>query len=539
MAVSVDIASTMTTLWDGDTVGTWTGGTPDTFSGFQREGSACLGIAVSTALVETYRAVTSFNFNNNRIYIWVSPRGTMDTTANGGVRIIVGDGTNRMSYYVGGSDYSTPFTTGGGWYCYVLDRNNLPSGKATLAGSEGSMNWSAITQVGVGFKTLSKSLGGAANCFWDIARQGTGLIIEGGTSGDKGKWSEIAADDASTASGKAYGIVMEFQPGVYGVQGQISFGDNGTSNSHFEDIDSVVVFMDTGVSDDFYKLDLIGNTTGTNVFIQGVKTGTGDGISGANGVTVMSGGPTVDIDLTNANMDTVHWYGGKMFRITGTIKLPTNTASEVAGLVVDQSSQVEGNQCIIRNCTFGQTVAVSGSHTAALLWNDSINIKYCAFNNNTDPDVTYDAHGIEHPTAGTYSYIALTFSNNEKDLLFSAASGNLVINASDGANPNSYTITGSGSVTINNSITFELTNVVSGSKLYVYALAGGSMTPGDEIIAPTDITTDPWSTTLNVTSQPFGAHLRKGTTPPYYKSYEWEDTIGTGKYARRIAQILD
>ena len=454
MAVSVDITTTMTTMWNADTAGTWTGSSPDTFSGFQREGTACLGIAVSNETVNTYTTVTSFNATQRIIYIWVSPRGTMDTTANGGIRIVAGDGTNTVAYYVGGSDYATPFTTGGGWYCYVLDANNLPTNFATINGNEALIDWTAITQVGVGFKTLSKSLGGAANCFWDIGRHGTGLIIGGGTSGDPGKWSEIAADDESTASGKAYGIIMEFQPGVYGVQGQITFGDNGTGSSHFEDTDAIIVFMDTGVANNFYKIDLIGNSTGTNVFIQGIKTGSGDEIAGSNGITIMSGDPSVNVDLDNVNMDTVHWYAGKFFKIYGNINLPTDTTSEIAGVIFDQCIQVTPNKCFLRNCIFSNTYSDS-----ALVWDGSINIKNSTFSSNSD---TIDAskHGIEHPIAGEYDYDNLIFSGNDYDIEFSAASGDLTINAVNGANPATYNITGGGtSVTIVSPVSLTLTNL--------------------------------------------------------------------------------
>ena len=429
MAVVVDSTTNMTELWDADTVGSWSSA-PSLLDGFQREGTNCFGIVVSNATLNTWTTVTSFNFNTNRIWIWISPRGTMDTMANGGVRIVVGDGTNRVAYYVGGSDYSTPFTTGGGWYCYLLDRNNLPTGKVAINGSEACMNWSAITQVGVGFKTLSKSLGGAENCFWDIARQGTGLIIGGGTSGDPGTWAEVAADDASTAAGKAYGVVMEFQPGVYGVQGQIYIGNLGTASSYFKDAGATVVFMNTGVSDNFYQLNVVGNSTGTNVFIDGVQVGTGDDSRGRNGSTIQSAGPELIIDFSNSNIDTLTLYGTRFVNVSGGISFGSDISQELYGVGFATCGQVDVGAVIVRNCNFSET----SSTVAALLWSGSINIKNSLFAANTT------GAGIEHPSAtgSPFAYDNLTFAGNTYDVNNTSGSA-IEVNKNNGSNPNSYT----------------------------------------------------------------------------------------------------
>jgi hypothetical protein len=456
--MAVSITKNLTDLWNAETTAGWNTTPAGTYT-FSREGTYCIGWSVSNTTSHYYQTKTAIDFTqaaNRCIFIWMVSYGQVDTLANGGYRIYLGDGSNDRAYYVGGSD-SVPAFAVKGWFCFMLDTQNLPANYAQVVGSS-APNFSAITRVGVGFKTVSKALGGAVNCFLDIARYGTGIEIRGGTSGDPGTWKQVADDDLSSAAGKAYGCIFEFQPGVYGVQGQLIPGDSASGSSHFQDIDAILVFMQ-GPGDGFYKLQVVGNATGTNKFIQGVKTGSGDSMGGANGVTVLSAGPGVTIDLDDANMDEVHWYGGKFFKITDAITLPTDIASEIAGLVVDQSVQVAANQAIIRNCVFGAVTPVSGAHSAALLWNNSINIKNCDFPNNTDPDVTYAGHAIKHPDAGTYDYDGLMFSGNEYDILFAAASGNLTVNAMNGANPTTYTILGTGSVTIVSPVTLTLTSI--------------------------------------------------------------------------------
>jgi len=404
MAVSIDPTETMTELWDADSDASpsWDGLTVTEFAGFQREGANCLGVTVSTATVQGSTTVTAFDATANRIYIWILPRGEMDILANGGVRIVAGDGTNRAAYYVGGSDYVSAFTVNG-WACYVLDANNLPTGFATIDGTEASINWAAITDVGVGFKTLAKSLGGIDNCFFDIARYGTGLNIKGGSSGDPGIWAEIAADDTLTTAGKAYGIVMEYQPGVYGVQGDITFGDSdGTTTTYFKDENAIVVFLDTGAL--AYNMDIVGNATGTNTFIDGVIVGSGDTAKGRSGSIYQSAGPALTMDFTDTDLDVLTLYGSKFQGVSAGVSFGVDTTHVLAGVTFSQSGQIVLASVNARNCTFSETT----STVASLLWNESINIQNSTFIANTI------GAGVEHPSdVGTpYTYFSLTFSGN-------------------------------------------------------------------------------------------------------------------------------
>lgn len=405
MAVIVDITNTMNLIWNADAdPGFNTAHT--TYSGFQREGTNCLGVQVSNTTITDWITITSFNALNNKIYIWMLPRGEMDTKVNGGVGIVVGDGTNRIAYHVGGGDYVPAFTVNG-WTCYVLDLNNKPTNFSVVAGSEASLDETAIVDVGYRFKTLSKSLGGADNCFFDIARYGTGLEIKGGTSVSPATWAQVAADDLSTASGKAYGICMEYQPGVYGLQGDVIVGDKtGTTTTYFKDDSATVVFMDTGAS--AYNFDVVGNTTGTNTFIDGVVVGTGDTRTGRSGSTYLNAGPQVTADLSDANVDVLTLYGTKFQLIDQGITFGTDTTHVLAGVVFQASGQVDLGSVITRNVTFSETTATD----AALLWNESINIKNSNFIANTT------GAGVEHPSAaGTpYSYDNLQFSGNTNDV---------------------------------------------------------------------------------------------------------------------------
>ena len=165
--MSVTITNNMTTLYDAESTSGWT--TDDavtTYTGFQRQGTYCIGMQASNGTTYAYKTITSTNLSNKVIYSWLRS-GNPTTKANGGFRIILGDGTNRRAYYVGGSD-DMGFQVGT-WSCFVLDTSNLPTNYSQLAGSS-APNLSAITEVGAQFNYASKAVGNADNVFIDICR---------------------------------------------------------------------------------------------------------------------------------------------------------------------------------------------------------------------------------------------------------------------------------------------------------------------------------------------------------------------------------
>ena len=93
------------------------------------EDSGCLGIAVSTETSDILHTITSVNLSDALIYVWVLANGSMDTTANGGIQLIIGDGTNTIGYDIAGSDVAAfRHSTGPvGWQCLIIDTSLLPA----------------------------------------------------------------------------------------------------------------------------------------------------------------------------------------------------------------------------------------------------------------------------------------------------------------------------------------------------------------------------------------------------------------------------
>lgn len=365
---------------DGDATAGWTGSkTVSLFTSAPSpvEATGCLGMVVSNETADAYFTMgASQNWSAGMlIYIWIFSRGEPDTTANGGIQIQIGDGTNRVGFHVGGSD-KAGFRHGSGparWECFVLDTANLPTQNTVLAGSLASLNLAAITQVGIVFKTVVKAVGGVENMFWDVVRYGNnGLIVTGGTSGDPGTFAQIAADDESTANGKAYGICRKLAEGVFGLQGPLTFGDDAGSSAHyFRDTSATIVFEDRGLTRDKYWLKVVGNATGIGEFSLGTKTGTGDAASGVNGCTLIA--PTnapAYLDASDADLDEFNMYGCTIDGFTMGITLSADATNgpnhEFHGNTVRGCGQVATGRVVCRNNLFTGTKHFKTTADAAI-----------------------------------------------------------------------------------------------------------------------------------------------------------------------------
>jgi hypothetical protein len=231
-----------------------------------------MGMVVSNTTEDAYDTITSDDWSVGTIFVWMRPFGAMDTLVNGGVGIQVGDGTNREAYHVGGSDVSAFKHEVGPheWTCFVMDLGNKPANSSNLAGSEASLDETAITQVGVYFETIVKSVGGGTNCYWDAIRwanPGDDVVMQGGTtSGAAGNGAEAAAVDRSTGTNQGFGVIRELGAGLYGIQGNLTVGNSASASDQFWEEENVTyAWEDRSLSStNYYRFVIIGSSTATN-----------------------------------------------------------------------------------------------------------------------------------------------------------------------------------------------------------------------------------------------------------------------------------
>lgn len=334
MAATVTANLTLINACDATT--NWSAGAVDT--DVKVQGTGCLGLKVSAATSASIYTIASFDASSTHIYVWMlcTTPAILDTQANGGLRIRIGDGTNTGDWYVGGSD-----TYFGGWRCFVIDTS-----RSFDANSGTAPNKTACTRVGVVCKTTGMVSGAANNFFWDVLRYGTGLTITGGTSGDPGTFDNIVTEDLANA----YGIIRK-EGGVYFLQGRLIFGDTGSGNTVFRDSGKILVFENKPVASTLYRIQ-VQEGSGSTEFRLGAATGSGESTLATAGVVIDTAGPLYDLLFDDADITTLQLYG-----------VNAKGADDVQ--IGTTSVTLTGSGVSIVDCTFNTTgqvvINVSGS----------------------------------------------------------------------------------------------------------------------------------------------------------------------------------
>ena len=420
MAISVDSTTNLNLIDAAEATTGWSfsGITKTSTSSASREGTNCVGGQVANnsygyAWHTHGSSVNMTTAGNERVYIWVNSVGA-GTYAQNGWMVLIGDGTNRRAYRVGGSDV-VPFSVKG-WYCLMLDTANLPTTYQQVAG--GAPTLTAITQFGFGIYNVVAPSGNALNVFVDVVRYGSGIVVTSGATDDI-SLADVAAEDFSSTTGKAYGIVREIQPGVYGIQGDILWGDTAGNSIDWKETDAIVIFEDrvegTGTNTKF-QFSGQHSATGTFRVELGIAVASGDDETGRSGVTFFSANPTdqpIDFDFSDSDIEDVFLYGCAFTNMRGgTIAFSADATNGVShhlsGCNFSGCSQVDTGRTVVRNCGFAST----GDTTSALLWNANINVKNTDFIGNTV------GAAIEHPEVSSsgFTYDNMLFSGNTYDI---------------------------------------------------------------------------------------------------------------------------
>lgn len=184
-----------------------------------------------------------------RLWANISFGGNLQTEANDGWAIYLSDGTNESRWTVAGSD-----TYAGGWVQFVIYTGDTPDN------TSGTLDKSAITQIGFHFEALTKPRNVPANAWFDAWRYGDGYYATGGTSGDGIDLDLIAVDDLTNA----YGIVTKEKNGSISLRGDFQVG-NGSTTTWFKMDNQEAFFVEEKVNAGLYKFH--GNGAGCRIDI--------------------------------------------------------------------------------------------------------------------------------------------------------------------------------------------------------------------------------------------------------------------------------
>lgn len=457
--MAITIVDNRDILDECDTITGWTATDgPSTFTAAPSpvESTACLAMQASNAVEDAYTSITSDDYSNGgSLSILMADRAEFASTVTGGIGIVVGDGTNRIAYHVGGND-GTGFRHDVGsvkWASFMLDLANKPANFTAISGSEASLNEAAITQVGVRFDTDAKSVGGADNVFWDIIRwadNGIGIEFYGGTVGTPESWATVTEQDRATGNQQAHYLIRLVGTGAYDIQGNINIGDPTSTNDTYINSDTeTFLFGDRGQStNNYYRFNCSGNATGiTDVnFDSCIFNNALDGIMDFSDSNV-----TADVRTSTL----IGWSQGVL---TG------GSSNEWDDNIFSGCGQVETTGASMLRCAYSGYTGVAD--TSQLYWNST-----------ADPDGELDGssftmpatstHAIEFPTgmnSGSITIRDCDFSgyggtDNANDSTFNvlATTGTLTINIIGGSGNTSVRSAGCDVTVVSNPVTTQVT----------------------------------------------------------------------------------
>ena len=405
------------------------------------------------------------------IYIWVnlSAFGVLQTLAGKGLAIRISSdspGTsNYCDYTIAGSDGANGWT--GGWKLFVLDPTKTPS---VISGTQSSIIASVRT-LGIWIDTAASVR--AESLFIDQIAVGSGIrvanVTNSTTISSTTGWADLVGLCTDYAN-RAWGMLQE-RDGIYYAFGKLFIGNSvQTGAIDFSDTSRIIQFgtsqyYESAAWKSTFDIDGAGlivedAASFTTTFKDGIKVGTDAGRSGCS--YVGNEDQNVSLDLYGgsnaASLTTI--YGVNYTALHGTLVAGDDANHEFMSVSFSDCNQFDPvGAPVLRNLNFvdmWDDGTADASKNSALLWNGSIDIADCNFLANTHASSDI-AHGIEYPVAGTFSHVGMNFSGNEKDVHFSAATGNLVINKDGNSNATTSTNDSTGTVTIQGSTTFSLT----------------------------------------------------------------------------------
>ena len=491
-----------TTLNACDANTNWTGddGTPTsvTASGLYYENANSLSFQHSDADEHTYYTDgTGWDLSDATAFLIVKVN-QQDTQANGGMKYVLGDGTDRVGVEVGGSDNPGVQLSNLFYGLAIAVTNRTAFTQHVFAGVAANLTTTAITQVGYGSFHLAKAQGAVDNVYLDrlsyIANDSAVLTINGGTSGTPETWSDVVGDDSTNG----WGVCGNPFASQFQINCSFDIGDTAAADSYF-----------TMSGEQLY---LFGTYYGATHFFWGLQSNSGQTnqlvIDGSQVISVAgTTGSPCDLNWNNANFNNIQ-VDGSLFVDLGNITLPANSATRwIRTSTLENPTRITPNGMEISDCTLN-----AGANTNAnglMLLDTSGDSNQCA---NLDFVSDGSGHAIEISVAGTYDFDNFQFSGYGADgttdaEVYISVNAAVTINIQNGgATP---TVRNSGTApTINNSVTVTVDGVAEGTAVKVIAdETAGTVTKGDTVLQGLADSTGKVETTTFNYEAAFGAGL--------------------------------
>lgn len=414
MAVSYTL-SNYTLLSNCNATTGWSGGNAiTTETDFYKFGTACVAYTVRQATNYQLQFTGTFNLTTGSpiIRLWFQSFQTFTSTAAGGIRFYIKDGTNTAYWNVLGQD-----TYPGGWYMIAVD-----TGTTQTSGTKPTM--SAVTGIGLDI-TTTVTTKNSPSTYIDHLHRGDGIAVYGDAGASTPfELSDIYTLDNTTST--AWGFIKPINT-VYFGNPSLTIGDSGSNNTLFLAEDEVFAFDGSPMTDGAIALNVLqGTGTTSAIFTRSTFKGSLNDFD-------------IDFSDTVNNLDIVgcSFINARVYDINSSAELDgTSFVSCGAGTIsTDAISCVFSNSGLVTQdtgATFDGCKFEDSTSTASLDVSDLSDITNCSFVSDGSN------HALELDTS---------HAGNSYDLVGCSFSGYATVNGSTG-NEVIYNNSG-GAVTIN------------------------------------------------------------------------------------------
>lgn len=455
--VTIDSADTVTG-WTEPT-GSIAGGTPAAETDYFIQGTGCVSKTFNATGLGGLGFLAGAGVTiptDGAVYVWVyfSAPNALTTKALGGMQVLIGSAAaNYTRYYVTGSNTYTY----GGWVCFPVN--------PTIAGSATQGTPTATRQYFGMSANVANAISKGNPCGVDVIRYGRGTlqVINGDLANGYATFSGAATtNDLNSGSLNRWGI-LSFVDGVYKMQGHLSLGVVGTAVD-FRDSNKNVIIQNTEfVTTNFNTIEV--RNASSRVDFTGVSVSTLSTVS--KGRFLVTENATINLaSCTFTDMGTFTFLAATI--ATSTIfrrcELITTGGATFTDCIIDSPSGTIGMTCsiltigLVTNTRFiskgtGYAIEVTGTAT-----------------NFTLSGVTFTGFAASNGSTG-----------NEA-VFVNIASGTISINITNGGNTPSIRTAGA-TVTVVNSKTFTITNIVSGSEVRILRQSDLVELAGAEVVS--------------------------------------------------------
>jgi len=479
------------TGWAQSTDGNYSdGGSPSIEPDFFIQGSNCVsanhtknGLNTNTLL---YNAGSTVTLPTDGAYLiwcfWASPPSlsTYDATPSGGLMTVVASSLGNGALYKASGSNFTPNPIGG-WYCYAINPNSHTNDDnfGTAPTGDGQYLGMAVT--------ATRQARGQSFAV-DAIRAGRCISeVTGGTSPDTAATFDDISDTLDTNANR-YGIFQKV-PGGFSWQGKLLLG-NGTNEVRFIDSNKNITILNTPkVSTNFNLIEIENGTSVASIVdwtnISFINSGVQNDIANTN-----SFGNFNMVDSANVIFTSCTFTDMGTFNFDATVEQNILTSTTFRRCDV-----VTQNEASFINCDFDTTKAdvalISTSTTASSIDNcnfigdntsHAVNLGTISSSTSINWNSTFDASTY---AASSVASGATSTSGDSEVILVNVASGQtLTINVIGSGDLPTYRNTGSGTVNIVVSYTFDVTNIARYSEVQIIRDSDDTIVAGVETIDP-------------------------------------------------------